>query len=430
MIATANQDSEKVSDTWTRVCLGNPEFFDLIMGQSPSSETYTPKKTGLPFLQGNADFGVIHPLPKTYCTEPLKIAEKDDVLISVRAPVGEVNIANMRYCIGRGLGAIRSKDTQDSKYLYYYIDHYRYNLQKISAGSTFKAITKDDLEKFPVLLPPKDEEIKIVSILSTVDDAIQRSQQAIAETERLKAGVMQELMTKGIGHTEFREDPDVGMVPKEWEIKALEDLCISNAFGPRFSGSLYASDGNVAVLRTTDLNCDGEIAYDQMPRAILEINDFKGHFLQRNDLVITRSGTCGIAAIFSGYKIPVLPGAFLIRFRLSPDINHQFIKMYINSSFGKKQIVKLERGGVQKNLTSSTLLKIKLPFPNSAEQNKILSICMEINTKLALQRQRTSLLEQLKQGLMNDLLTGKRRVLSNPEGNQKGAREVPYVPTQ
>lgn len=409
-MSNAIQEKTGVPNSWTQIPLGNQDYFEIVMGQSPSSETYTDKKNGLPFLQGNADFGSMYPSPKIFCKAPLKIVEKGDVLISVRAPVGEVNIASERYCIGRGLGAIRSKDKYDSKFLYYYLNHYRHELERKSAGSTFKAIVKEDLEKFSILLPPSEEKQKIITILSTVDDAIQCSQQAIAETERLKAGVMQELMTKGIGHTEFREDPDVGRVPKDWEIKELEDICISNAFGPRFSGSLYSPEGNVAVLRITDLDPEGDITYEQMPRATLDSNDFKGHFLQPNDLVITRSGTCGIAAIFSGYKIPVLPGAFLIRFRLSADTNPKFVKKYINSSFGKKQITKLERGGVQKNLTGSALLRIKLPFPTPSEQNHIFSIITIIDNKLTLQRKRKSLLEQLKQGLMNELLTGRRRV--------------------
>jgi type I restriction enzyme S subunit len=195
MTVSSTQKTEGVPNGWIQTKLGNQEFFDLIMGQSPSSETYTTKKTGLPFLQGNADFGTIHPNPKIYCTEPMKVAEKDDVLISVRAPVGEMNIATERCCIGRGLGAIRPKDKQDSKYLYYYLNHNRHDLERISAGSTFKAITKEDLEKFTVVLPTSQEKQKIIAILTTVEDAIQRSRQRTAQYEQLKQGLMNELLT-------------------------------------------------------------------------------------------------------------------------------------------------------------------------------------------------------------------------------------------
>jgi type I restriction enzyme S subunit len=345
-----------------------------------------------------------------------RVIRTDDVIMSEVRPYLKAFALvpkkfNNQIC-STGFAVLRSKGSINPNYLLntLFSDAVIDQCNRMMVGAQYPALNDSQVKKIQIPLPPLPEQRRIATILTAVDDAIQRSQQAIAETERFKAGVMQALMTKGIGHTEFREDPDVGRVPKEWGIKKLEDICISNAFGPRFSGSLYSPEGNVAVLRTTDLDPEGNISYEQMPRANLELNDFKGHFLQPNDLVITRSGTCGIAAIFSGYKVPVLPGAFLIRFRLSADTNSQFVKIYINSSFGKKQIAKLERGGVQKNLTGSALLKIKFPFPTSSEQNRIISVITTIDNKLTLQHKRKLLLEQLKQGLMNDLLTGRRRV--------------------
>ena len=287
-----------------------------------------------------------------------------------------------------------------------------------TSGTNHPRTSWNAISEYVFYLPPLPEQRRIAAILTTVDDAIQRSRQAAAETERLKAGVMQKLMTKGIGHTEFREDPEIGTVPNEWKTLKLEDICISNAFGPRFSNSFYDDLGNVAVLRTTDLDPDGNISYEQMPRANLDLNAFKDHFLHPNDLVISRSGTCGIGAIFSGYKIPVLPGAFLIRFRLSPEIDPQFLKQYINSSFGKKQITKLECGGVQKNLKGSALLKIKIPHPSPSEQQHIISVISCIDHKLSFQRKRIANYKRLKQGLMNELLTGKWRV-KNDTGDMK-----------
>jgi len=301
-------------------------------------------------------------------------------------------------------------ESLDSDYLHYSLSNKYSEIRDLTGDNDRSGLNLKLVSNIQIPLPPLPTQHHIATILSTVDDAIQRSQQAIAKTERLKAGVMQELMTKGIGHTEFKEDPDIGRVPKEWEVVTLGDICLSNAFGPRFSASLYNPQGNVAVLRTTDLDQNGNISYDKMPRAKLDLNEFKEHILLSNDLVITRSGTCGIGAIFSEYKIPVLPGAFLIRFRLSQEINAQFLKQYINSSFGREEITKLECGGVQKNLKGSALLKIKIPRPSPIEQERIISVLSTIDSKLTLQRKRTSHLEQLKQGLMSNLLTGKRRV--------------------
>jgi type I restriction enzyme S subunit len=146
---------------WKSVSLGNEEHFEMIMGQSPPSEFYNKEKNGLPFLQGNADFGPINPTPQIYCSSPIKIAKKSDVLISVRAPVGEVNIAKEDYCIGRGLGAIRSKKEVNHEFLFYCLLNSKQQLDSISGGSTFKAVTKNQLEKFRISLPPIHEQKKI-----------------------------------------------------------------------------------------------------------------------------------------------------------------------------------------------------------------------------------------------------------------------------
>ncbi len=407
MTASAKLDLDDVPKGWIKVNLGNTEFFELIMGQSPSSETYTPKKTGLPFLQGNADFGVINPNPKTYCTEPMKVAEKDDVLVSVRAPVGEVNIASERCCIGRGLGAIRSKEKQDSKYLYYYINHYRHYLERISAGSTFKAITKDDLEKFIVTLPPSKEKQKIISILTTVDDAIHRSRQAAAETERFKAGVIQELMTKGIGHTEFREDPINGCVPKDWVVKKLGDVSdiVSGGTPSRTEKKFW--NGNIPWIKT------GEIRYNIINRTEEKITkagleNSAARIIPKGTLLIALYGqgvTRGRVAI-TGIEATINQACAAIMFK--ENIDTKFIFYFLSGQY--ESMRSLSGGSNQNNLNIPLIKSVPLSIPPLAEQQQIVAILSTIDEKLTLQHQRTAHYEHLKQGLMDELLTGKRRV--------------------
>jgi len=101
----------------TQVRLG--DVCELNMGQSPESASYNTVTEGLPFYQGNADFGPIYPTPRVWCNSPVKIAEAGDLLVSVRAPIGALNFANERCCIGRGLAALRVKPDSDSKFIYY-----------------------------------------------------------------------------------------------------------------------------------------------------------------------------------------------------------------------------------------------------------------------------------------------------------------------
>jgi len=131
----------RIPEEWEVVRLGDESVADLIMGQSPPSSTYNNTGIGLPFLQGNAEFGEMYPTPVLSCSHPIKIAERNDILLSVRAPVGDVNIAPFKSCIGRGLAAIKPKSNKlDYLFLFYCLKFRSRLFKSISMGSTFKAI--------------------------------------------------------------------------------------------------------------------------------------------------------------------------------------------------------------------------------------------------------------------------------------------------
>ena len=145
------------------------------MGQSPDSKTYNEEKNGIPFYQGKSDFGKINPIPRVWCSNPIKIAEKDDILISVRAPIGDTNIATEKCCIGRGLASIRPLNANvNQKYLYYLLNSKYKELNKFGTGSTFKAITKDNLCNLKcVQIPDIKEQIEVVKKLDNVSQIIE-----------------------------------------------------------------------------------------------------------------------------------------------------------------------------------------------------------------------------------------------------------------
>jgi type I restriction enzyme S subunit len=186
----------RIPEEWEEVKLGDDTTADLIMGQSPPSSKYNRKGVGLPFFQGNAEFGDIYPEPVLYCSEPIKIAEKDDIFLSVRAPVGDINIAPFQSCIGRGLAAIRSKsDKLDYLFLFYYLKYGSKSFESLSMGSTFKAIRKVEVEKFKIPLPPLPEQRKIAEILTTIDKKLELERKRKQKLERIKQGLMNDLLT-------------------------------------------------------------------------------------------------------------------------------------------------------------------------------------------------------------------------------------------
>jgi type I restriction enzyme S subunit len=125
------------------------------------------------------------------------------------------------------------------------------------------------------------------------------------------------------------------MMRESWQEVEFSEIVEDSAFGPRFSGAKYSDNGNIATLRTTDMSEDGKIAYEQMPRAILDEAKFAKHYLQENDLVISRSGRIGTTAVFKGFEIPVLPGAFFISISTKSKGQPLFLSVFIQFSDGK-----------------------------------------------------------------------------------------------
>ena len=135
----------------------------IIAGQSPESKYYNTDGSGLPFFQGKADFGELYPTVRVYCSQPTKIAEKDDILLSVRAPVGPTNLAPCQVCIGRGLTAIRPSSSLNLKYVLFFFRYFEAQLQQKGTGTTFKAITQDVVKNLEIPVPPLDEQARIVA---------------------------------------------------------------------------------------------------------------------------------------------------------------------------------------------------------------------------------------------------------------------------
>ena len=186
----------EVPEDWEVVRLGDEGYFKIIMGQSPPSSTYNENKNGLPFLQGCAEFEEIYPKPQLYTSKPLKIAEDGDLLISVRAPVGEINITPFKLCIGRGLAAIRPNNEKVNKFfIFYYLKMIRSKLEQLGKGSTFKAITKNDLENLKIPLPPLEEQKAIAEILSKIDKVIQLKKEKKEKLQKIKKYFMDNLLT-------------------------------------------------------------------------------------------------------------------------------------------------------------------------------------------------------------------------------------------
>ena len=162
------------------------ECCTIIAGQSPESKYYNTEGIGIPFFQGKADFGDVYPRIRVYCSQPTKTAEKDDILLSVRAPVGPTNLSPGKVCIGRGLTAIRPTTKLNLRYLLYYFKYFEVQLQQKGTGTTFKAITQDIIKNLEIPVPPIPEQERIVS---KIEELFSKLDASVAERKNLRSTV-------------------------------------------------------------------------------------------------------------------------------------------------------------------------------------------------------------------------------------------------
>lgn len=203
------------------------------------------------------------------------------------------------------------------------------------------------------------------------------------------------------------------MVPSGWKAITLGDLVTDSAFGPRFSSDLYSENGDIGTIRTTDLCGEGTINYQTIPYASLDVEEFSSHILESGDLLITRSGTCGIPCIFEEQEKPIIAGAFLIRFKLKNDVAPSYLHSLLKYDVTQHHISKMASGGVQKNLTGTNLKKLKLHVPEYNEQRKIAKILSTWDKAISTKERLIDNSKQQKKALMQQLLTGKNRLLDD-----------------
>lgn len=185
----------------------------ITMGQSPSSSSYNEEGVGVPFYQGNADFGELYPTARIWCNEPKKIANKNDILISVRAPIGALNYATEQCCIGRGLASITVKDEVLRNYVFHLLKANRNKLINQGSGSTFKAIGKSNLEEIRIPIVDEITQRKIMNLMDVTEQIIRQRQLELQLFDKLIKARFVEMFG----------DPILN--EKEWSCVMITDVC-------------------------------------------------------------------------------------------------------------------------------------------------------------------------------------------------------------
>ena len=202
----------------------------LKMGQSPPSEDYINLEDGIPFLQGCAEFGAIHPQPRLACLTAQKFAEPGELLFSVRAPVGRMNIADQRYGIGRGLCAI-TPHLLNHQFAFWLLDGLRSQLDAEATGSTFEAVSTAQVANMAIAIPSPEEQSAIAAFLDQetgkIDALVAEQERLIALLKEKRQAVISQAVTKGLNPNAPMKDSGIewlGQVPAHWEPRKVSHL--------------------------------------------------------------------------------------------------------------------------------------------------------------------------------------------------------------
>ena len=344
-----------IPDSWTHALLSEIAFIQ--MGQSPNSRSYNEIGEGLPFFQGKADFGSLYPTVRKWCTEPQKIAEAGDILLSVRAPVGPTNLASERCCIGRGLAAIQAVTPFNQKYLLHFFRNIEIWLSQQGTGTTFAGIGSREIHKLEVPVAPADEQNRIAdkldNLLARVDKCRDRLSHVEDIFQRFRQSVLKAAVSGEITEDFHKNVPYADGKPSDWIPISFNELIESSLYGPRFSKKDYVSNG-IPTIRTTDMSFDGSIDLKDSPQVSVSSEEFKKWGLLDGDLLITRTGsTIGKCAIYREAIGPAMPSAYLIRFRLDQKkVIPSFILLFLLSPQGQSLLVGSSSSVAQPNINA------------------------------------------------------------------------------
>jgi type I restriction enzyme S subunit len=338
----------------------------------------------------------------------LTLMPKGSIILSTRAPVGYVATLEEEAAFNQGCKGLIPKDTGQifTDFYSYYISSKKEVLQNLSCGSTFLELAKNRLEKFSMPLFPISEQRAVVGVLGVVDCAIELADRIIAQTERLKRGLMQQLLTRGIGHTETKQTP-IGNIPKEWSVVKLEDIAtIRYGLGQ----PPEIDENGVPMIRATNIDQGAIIKKDLLKVKRSAIPQSRMAFLQEGDIIVVRSGayTGDIGYItrkwegsVAGYDLVVSP---------SKAISSRYLSYYLLNSKAQSYFSQLKSRSAQPHLNSEQVAGTPIILPSLSEQESIANILSTISTKLQYERQELAVLGRIKQSMMDLLLTGKIRI--------------------
>ena len=353
-------------------CVPLKDVVHIILGQSPSSSTYNKEGRGLPFFQGKTEFGEIYPSVRQWCTEPKKIAEKEDVLVSVRAPVGPTNMAPSECAIGRGLAALRPLGGSDSKYFLYLIRRYQDKLAALGTGTTFEAISGDKLKNFVVPIAPIEQQKRIVAkieeLFSHIDAGIASLQAAKKLLKQYRQSVLKAAVT-GELTKDWREQNNHSR--ESWKCSTIGAVAnVETGKTPKRSSEEFWEKGTIPWLTSSATSKEFTDHADQFVTQTAVDEGLK--LFEPGTLLLAMYGEGKTRGQVTEITFQATCNQACAAITVDEDkVIREFTRIRLYENY--EQTRKAASGGNQPNLNLSKVRDISLPLPSLEEQGEIVA---------------------------------------------------------
>ena len=340
------------------------------------------------------------------------LIEKDTIVVGRKGSAGEAYLLQ-EPCWPSDTAFYLSDfntDEMDMQYLYYYMT--LNSLVEELEQTTIPSLDRTRLETYQILTPPLPEQRRIADILSTVDEQIQQTEEAIKKTRELKQGVVQDLIFYGPDHQDTQTvqlGPATTEIAASWDVSSVGEVATRVQYG---SSESLSQEGEYPVFRMNNIE-DGKMVASPMKYSELSPEQAEKYRVEKGDILFNRTnsielvGKCGIFDLDGEFVF----ASYLIRIQTGAEMNPYFLNYYLNSHIGQDMLeAYATRGASQANINATSLKNVNVPLPPRDVQDKIVTQIQTIEKKIEEEQETKAELKNLKRGLMQDLLTGTKRV--------------------
>ena len=379
------------TDEWEQRKLGDE--VRIVMGQSPNSENYTDDPNDYILVQGNADMKNGRVLPRVWTTQVTKQAEKDDLILSVRAPVGDIGKTAYDVVIGRGVAAIKGNEFIFQSLGKMKSDGY---WTRYSTGSTFESINSTDIKEAIISVPAIEEQDKIGSFFKQLDETIDLHQRKLDLLKEQKKGFLQKMFPKnGAKVPELR----FSGFADDWEERKLSEG--TSKIGDGLHGTPnYSDNGEVFFINGNNL-VNGKIVITKETKLVTESNQSKDDKLLNMDTILMSiNGTIGNLAWYNNERVMLGKSAAYLTVS---NFDKKFIFSYLQTSTIKNYFLNNLTGTTIKNLGLKTIRDTTLFVPTLEEQQQIGEFFWTLEETIALHQRKLDLLKEQKKGFLQKM---------------------------